>query len=185
MLMLTPTSEWAKRIANHFLKRTGGCVSDKRNDGMSILLQQRGTWRSFLQSLAFNSRYIAWLGAWLGLAVAMGVTYFFAAWLSLGLLTKPDGVAVFWPAAGLPSGALIALGSGWRLPVTLGVLTASTMASLLGDRSLAAATIFALSNAGEPILVAWLIQRYFGENFRLESLRNLVGFFMAAGIGPA
>src|SRR5262249_13194759 len=148
---------------------------------MSNLLQQRGTWRPFLQSLTFNSRYIAWLG----LAVAIGVTYFFAAWLSIALLTKPDGVAVFWPAAGLSSGTLIALGSGWRLPVTLGVLTASTMASLLGDRNLAAASVFALSNAGEPILVAWLIQRYFGENFRLESLRSVVGFFMAAGIGPA
>src|SRR4029453_5872983 len=114
-----------------------------------------------------------------------GVTYFFAARLSLALRTKPDGVAVFWPAAGLASGTLIALGSGWRLPVTLGVLAASTMASILGDRSLAAATVFALCNAGEPLLVAWLIQRHFGENFRLESLRNVVGFFMAAGIGPA
>jgi PAS domain S-box-containing protein len=148
---------------------------------MSNLLQQRGTWRPFLQSLTFNSRNIAWLG----LAVAIGVTYFFAAWLSIALLTKPDGVAVFWPAAGLSSGALIALGSGWRLPVTLGVLAASAVASLLGDRSLAAATIFALCNAGEALLVAWLIRRHFGENFRLESLRNVIGFFMAAGIGPA
>jgi PAS domain S-box-containing protein len=128
-----------------------------------------------------NSQYIASLR----LTIAVGVTYFFAARLSLALLTKPDGVAVFWPAAGLASGTLIALGSGWRLPVTLGVLAASTMASILGDRSLAAATVFALCNAGEPLLVAWLIQRHFGENFRLESLRNVVGFFMAAGIGPA
>jgi len=181
MLMLTLTSEWAKRFGNHFFEADRGCVTDQRNNGMSNLLEQRGTGRPFLQSLAFNSRYIAWLG----LAITIGVTYFFAAWLSLGLLTKPDGVAVFWPAAGLASGALIALGPGWRLPVTLGVLTASTLASLLGDRSLAAATVFALCNAGEALLVAWLIQRHFGENFRLESLRNVVGFFMAAGIGPA
>jgi PAS domain S-box-containing protein len=165
-----------ERFGNHFAKPDRGCVADKRNDGMSNLRQQ---WRAFLQSI--NSRCIASLG----LAIAVGVSYFFAAWLSLGLLTKPDGVAVFWPAAGLSSGTLIALGSGWRLPVTLGVLAASTTASLLGDRNLAAASVFALSNAGEPILVAWLIQRYFGENFRLESLRSVVGFFMAAGIGPA
>src|SRR6266850_1092402 len=33
-----------------------------------------------------------------------------AARLSLSLLTKPDGVAVFWPASGVAAGALIALG---------------------------------------------------------------------------
>ena len=32
----------------------------------------------------------------MGLAVAVGVAYFLAAQLSLALLTKPDGVAVFW-----------------------------------------------------------------------------------------
>jgi len=168
-----------ERFGNHLLQSDRACVAHKRNDGMSNLRQQRWTWRTFLQSI--NSRYIASLG----LAIAIGVSYFFAAWLSLGLLTKPDGVAVFWPAAGLSSGALIALGSGWRLPVTLGVLAASTGASLLGDRNLAAATVFALCNAGEPLLVAWLIERHFGKNFRLESLRNVVGFFVAAGIGPA
>ena len=168
-----------ERFGNHLLQSDRACVAHERNDGMSNLRRQRWTWRAFLQSI--NSRYIASLG----LAIAIGVSYFFAAWLSLGLLTKPDGVAVFWPAAGLSSGALIALGSGWRLPVTLGVLAASTGASLLGDRNLAAATVFALCNAGEPLLVAWLIERHFGKNFRLESLRNVVGFFVAAGIGPA
>lgn len=50
----------------------------------------------------------------LGLALALGITYFVAARLSLGLLTEPDGVAVFWPAAGISSGVLIALGRGCR-----------------------------------------------------------------------
>ena len=43
----------------------------------------------------------------LGVALA----YFFAARLSLALLEPVDGVAVFWPAAGVASGILIALGS--------------------------------------------------------------------------
>jgi PAS domain S-box-containing protein len=124
-----------------------------------------------------------WIGQ-IGLTVALGLAYFFTAQLSLVLLTKPDGVAVFWPAAGISSGTLIALGSRARLPVTLGVFIASTVASLLGDRNLAAATVFALCNAGEPLLVAWLVQRHFGENFQLESLRSVVGFFMAAAAGP-
>ena len=109
-----------ERFGNHLLQSDRACVAHESNDGMSNLQQQRWTWRAFLESI--NSRYIASLG----LAIAIGVSYFFAAWLSLGLLTKPDGVAVFWPAAGLSSGALIALGSGWRLPVTLGVLAVAT-----------------------------------------------------------
>jgi uncharacterized membrane protein YhhN len=43
------------------------------------------------------------------LAVAVGIAYFLSARLSLFLLTQPDGVAVFWPAAGVASGVLIVL----------------------------------------------------------------------------
>ena len=50
-----------------------------------------------------------WLLASIGLAVAIGGAYFLAARLSLFLQTQPDGVAVFWPAAGVSSGILIAL----------------------------------------------------------------------------
>ena len=46
----------------------------------------------------------------IGLAAAVGIVYFLAARLSLLLLTKPDGVAVFWPASGVAAGVLIALG---------------------------------------------------------------------------
>ena len=127
---------------------------------------------------------LSWIGA-IGLAVAVGVAYFLAARLSLSLLTKPDGVAVFWPAAGIASGTLIALGSGVRVPVTLGVAGGKHCGKSLGDRNLAAGLVFALCNAGEPLLVAWLIKRHFGENFRLETLRSVLGFFAAAAIGPA
>ena len=53
----------------------------------------------------------------IGLAAAVGIAYFLAARLSLLLLTKPDGVAVFWPASGVAAGVLIALGPFARLPV--------------------------------------------------------------------
>ena len=56
--------------------------------------------------------------ALIGLAAAVAVGYFLAARLGLALLTTPDGVAVFWPAAGLAAGTMIALGqchgSRWR-----------------------------------------------------------------------
>ena len=66
----------------------------------------------------------SWVGS-IGLTIAVAVTYFLAARLSLALLTEPDGVAVFWPAAGVSSGILIALGRHVRWPVAIGVLATS------------------------------------------------------------
>jgi PAS domain S-box-containing protein len=119
------------------------------------------------------------------LFAAVGIAYFFAARLSLVLLTSPDGVAVFWPAAGVAAGAVIALGSGARVPVALGVVAATIVANLIGDRNLPAAIVFALCNAGEAVLIAWLIERHFGSGFGLDSLRRVTGFFLATGIGAA
>ncbi len=77
-----------------------------------------------------------WAGS-AGLAVRVGIAYFLAAQLSLLLLTKPDGVAVFWPAAGVSAGALIALGPAARWPVAAGAMVATIVANLLGDRTFA------------------------------------------------
>ena len=57
--------------------------------------------------------------------IALAIAYFLAARLGLYLLTEPDGVAVFWPAAGVAAGALIGLGSGARLPVIAGTIAAT------------------------------------------------------------
>ena len=119
------------------------------------------------------------------LAFALAVAYFLAARLSLALLTKPDGVAVFWPAAGVASGVLIALGPSARLPVIVGSMAATIAANLLGDRSFWSAVIFAVCNAGEAVIVAGLIECSFGSPFSLDRLRNVLGLLAAAVIGTA
>src|SRR5215468_2741473 len=83
-----------------------------------------------------------WSGS-IALAVVVGIVYFLAARLSLALLTKPEGVAVFWPAAGVSAGVLIALGSRARWPVIFGTMAATITANLLGDRSFWGAVLFA------------------------------------------
>ncbi|MGZ5876264.1 MAG: MASE1 domain-containing protein [Bradyrhizobium sp.] len=125
-----------------------------------------------------------WVGS-IGLAVAVGIVYFVAARLSLALLTKPEGVAVFWPAAGVSAGALIALGYRARWPVVVGTMAATIVANLFGDRNLWSAVLFALCNAGEAVLTAWLIGHYFGSDFRLSKLRNVLGLAAAAIIGAS
>jgi len=127
------------------------------------------------------------LKSWIfiGLAVAVGVAYFLAARLSLALVTAPDGVAAFWPAAGISSGIMIALGSTARVPVAIGVMAATVVANLTGDRNSQAAILFALCNAGEALLMAWLVERFLGPVFGLDSFRRVLGFFLATGLATA
>ena len=120
-----------------------------------------------------------------GLAVAVGIAYFLAAHLSLLLLTKPEGVAVFWPAAGIASGALIVFGRDARLPVAVATIVATIVANVLSDRTIWAASTKALCNAGEALLVAGLIERYFGSRFNLDRLTHVLGLLAAAIVATA
>jgi signal transduction histidine kinase len=119
------------------------------------------------------------------LAFAVAITYFLASQLSFFLRTKPDDVAWFWPAAGVAAGVLIAIGPGARLPVAVGTIVASIPGNLLGNWSLWTSIVFALCNAGQVVLVAGLIERYFGPAFRLDSLRNVLGLITATIVGTA
>jgi PAS domain S-box-containing protein len=121
----------------------------------------------------------------IGLAIAVGLAYFLAAKLSLALLTKPDGVAVFWPAAGIASGVLIAAGPRARLPVAAGTMAATIVANLLGDRDIWSAIVFALCNAGEALFIAGIIEFYFGSSFNLNKLRNVLGLLAAVMLGTS
>ena len=118
------------------------------------------------------------------LAIVVGIAYFLAARLSLLLLT-PEGVAVFWPAAGVSSGTLIALGRSARWPVAAGTVAGTIVANLMGDRTIWSAIAFAFCNAGEALLIAGLIQHYFGSDFSLGRLRHVLGLLAAAIIATA
>jgi signal transduction histidine kinase len=119
------------------------------------------------------------------LTAAVAVAYYLTARLSLVLLLPPDGVAVFWPAAGISSGLLISVGPRARWPVACGTIAATLVANLMGDRNLKATIVFALSNAAEAIIVAGLIQYWFGARFDITQLRRVIGLLAAAIIGAA
>lgn len=119
------------------------------------------------------------------LAVIVGLAYFLSARLSLFLLTQPDGVAVFWPAAGVSSGVLIALGRNARWPVAIGVVAATSVANLTSDRTIVASISFALCDAGEALLAAWLIERSLGHDFSMTRLRHVLWLMAAALIATA
>jgi len=124
----------------------------------------------------------SWLGA-LMLGAAVGIAYFVAARLALAIRT--EGVAVFWPAAGIAVGALIALGPSAWLPVSAGAMLATVAANVMIGRDIWVAIIFGLLNAAEANLTAWLIGRWFGNTFKLDDVRQVLGFMLASAAGGA
>src|SRR5262249_25504518 len=103
-----------------------------------------------------------------------------------------SGVAVFWPAAGLSSGILIALGPRARWPVLVGVMLATVATHLIINDPLWAGVALGLCNGVEALITAGLIQHYFGAGFNLVGVRHVVGLLVAAvaattvsGIGGA
>jgi signal transduction histidine kinase len=123
-----------------------------------------------------------WAGS-IGLAVAIGLAYFLAAWLAYGLSLQSEGLAVFWPASGVSSGLLIALGPRARWPVVSGVMVAVVADHLIMADPLRVGIAFALSDAAETLIIAGLIERYFGTEFGLDRLRHVLGMLAAAVIG--
>lgn len=99
-------------------------------------------------------------GADVLLTIAVALAYFLTARLSLTLLDPADGVALFWPAGGVASGILVALGPAAQLPVVLGVVAATIAANLLGDRNIWSSLFFAVTNAGEVVIIAGLITAF-------------------------
>ena len=129
------------------------------------------------------------LAAWkwvrsIGIAAAVGVAYFLAAQLSNSFLITPETV-IFWPAAGISSGLLISLWSIARGPVLAGVIVATAAVNLLRHLGVAATAAWVLGNAAEPLIIAGLMQHYFGAHFKIDRLYCVLGLFAAAVAGTA
>jgi integral membrane sensor domain MASE1 len=126
-----------------------------------------------------NSRFGA-----VGLAVPIGIAYFLAARFGLAVRSQV-GMPIFWPAAGIATGALIALGPAARLPVAAAVAVASIASSLLIGRNIWRAFAFVVLDAAEVLLTAWLVARWFGGLFKLKDVRQVLGFLVASAIAAA
>ena len=118
-------------------------------------------------------------------AGAIAIAYFLAAQLGLALLSASSDVAVFWPASGLAAGILIIFGRRARPALVIGVVAGTIAANLLSDRSLATSALKGFCNAGEAVLVAWLLERWFGPAFAFNDVRHVLGLVAAAALGVA
>jgi signal transduction histidine kinase len=139
------------------------------------------------ETLAVGKPISQWVRR-LGLAAAVGLTYFLVAYVSLsGMFFLPaEGITLFWAAAGISSGTLIALGSPARWQVAAGVLVAAfAIPFFILERGVWLSLIFALCDTAEPLIIAGLIARYFGADFALDQLRRVFGLLGATIVGTA
>ena len=90
----------------------------------------------------------------LGEAGALAIAYFLIAQLGL---SQPSDMAVFWPASGFAAGYLIISGRRAYPALVIGVVVGTAAANLLSDRTLLTSILKGFCNAGEAILVAWLL----------------------------
>jgi integral membrane sensor domain MASE1 len=135
--------------------------------------------------VATDSAAWGWI-ATLGAAVAVAIAYFLAARLGLALLMARSNVAVFWPASGIAAGILIVLGRRAVPALVIGVIAGTVAAGLVGDeRSLVTSLFNGIWNAGEALLAAWLLERWFGQPFAFGDLRHVAGFLAVAGLATA
>src|SRR5262249_57864598 len=109
-------------------------------------------------------------------AVAATIAYLLAARLGLALLSAHSDVAVFWPASGVAAGIFITFSPRARAALIIGLLAGTVGAG----REILTSIFNGFWNAGEALLVAWLLERWFGQPFTFGDLRRVVGFLVAA-----
>jgi signal transduction histidine kinase len=131
-----------------------------------------------------------WMRRWTGyvaIATAVGAAYFLVGRLTmLGAVFQPDKSTLFWPAAGISSGVLIALGPQHRWPAVAGIVVGEAVTAQVSWNYLPLTAALAICDAAEALTIAGLVLRYFGNpGFALDRTRNVLGLLGAAVLGAA
>ena len=120
-----------------------------------------------------------------GLVIAVGIADFLAEWLGLALRPQVGGVIILCPGAGIAVGASIVFGPSARMPIATSVAIVTAASSIMFGKGPWVAVAFGLVTAGQAFLTTWLIERWFGDDFKLENVPQVLGFLVASAIGLA
>jgi PAS domain S-box-containing protein len=71
------------------------------------------------------------------------------------------------------------------LPVAIGVAVATAAVCIMFARSPWLTITLIFLNSGEALLTAWLIERWFGREFKLENVSQVLGFLVASAMTAA
>jgi integral membrane sensor domain MASE1 len=140
---------------------------------------------------SFESRGLssgAWRFYWrqdAALAVALGLVYYALARLGILFQAEPENIALFWPAAGISAGAMIASGRRLRPYLACSEFAAVLIVNLRTGTDIGPAIMFAVLNTTESLIVAACAERLMGPRREFDRLTHALGFIGAALIGPA
>lgn len=116
--------------------------------------------------------------------VGFGTLYYLTERLGLLVQSQPENVPVFWPAAGLAAGTLVALGPQARLPVALPVALSSILPALIWNDQIISNFVFGICNVAECFIFASIME-HFDKSEKLASLRSVGYFLLAATVAAA
>jgi diguanylate cyclase (GGDEF)-like protein/PAS domain S-box-containing protein len=109
-----------------------------------------------------------------------GLLFFLTALAGLTQTVSPDGIAILWPAnAVLLTTLLMTSWDEWPL-LTVAALVAASAACFAVSFPLWSLALFGLVNIFEVLLAATLIRLFAGKDFRIQSVRGMTVFFLAA-----
>ncbi|EON91639.1 diguanylate cyclase, partial [Marinobacter lipolyticus SM19] len=112
-------------------------------------------------------------------AVIVGLLYYSGAWIGVHQTITPDGIAVLWPPnAVLLTAFLTSPRKQWPL-YALAALTAECLADIPAF-PLWAALSFGTVNILETVIATLMIQQLAGKQFRFDSLKSALVFFISA-----
>ena len=94
----------------------------------------------------------------------------------MSLIERPGGIALFWPSAGLATGAVIGFGRRIECNLIIGVAIGTFIANYMTARNVPLSLCFASANALEVFIMARVVER-FGTPFRLDTLKRVFAFF--------
>jgi integral membrane sensor domain MASE1 len=94
-------------------------------------------------------------------------------------------LAVFWPASGVAAGILIALARRTIPAILIGVVVGTVAAILVSNIGLVTRLLNGFWNAGEAVLAAWLLERWFGRPFTFADLSRAGGLLAAASFATS
>jgi PAS domain S-box-containing protein len=120
-----------------------------------------------------------------GLAIAVAIGYYALARLGILFQAEPENIALFWPAAGLSAGAMIAAGRRTRPYLAAGEILAVLAVNVGSGTEVGASLVLAVHNTLESLIVALAADYVMGPRREFDRLARTFGFLGAAVLGPA
>lgn len=120
-----------------------------------------------------------------GFTLTAFACYFAAARFGLSMLIPEEKVAVFWPAAGVAAGLMLACGRQYLAPTAWAVVLATILANVTSGAPFMLAIVFGIANAVESLFIALSLERAFGRPTALDGMPRVLGFLLAAAAGSA